>query len=383
MQRKRKAREAVAMHELRGIERARQMRAWADKKGGHAATPDNFDRGDAHTLASLGDRWLETIKLRGYSPRTVEQHFWSLRSFLAWAEGRGLSRPSEIDKPVLESFQRWLWSFRKDNGEPLAIASQRTRLGALQAFFAWLCRENILRANPAADIELPRKPFASLPRALSPAEVESVLGVPDTADALGVRDRAILETLYGTGVRRRELINLDVTDIDRSRGVALVRKGKGGKDRVTPLGEVALHWIERYLVECRPLLETSAAERALFISGYGERLSAGALGNLVRRIFDRAEIGKTGSCHLLRHSCATHLLENGADVRTIQELLGHARLDSTQIYTAVSINQLHETHARCHPRGRDKVAAALAAVPADDDGVADAKNASATPSAAE
>ena len=349
------------MPNAHGIERARRMREWADKKGGFDATPDGYDRADAHTLASVSDRWLEKLKLRGYSPRTVDQRMWTLRSFLTWAEGRGLTRPAEVDKPVLESFQRWLWAFRKDNGEPLAINSQRARLGALQSFFAWLCRENILRANPAADLELPRKQPRGLPRALALAEVESILGVPDTADPLGVRDRAMLETLYSTGLRRRELINLDTTDIDRGRGVALVRKGKGGKDRVTPVGAIALHWIERYLAECRPLLETGAAERALFISGYGERLSAEYLSNLVRRAIQRAGIGKSGSCHLLRHSCATHLLENGADVRTIQELLGHENLDSTQIYTAVSINQLRETHARCHPRGREKTASAIAA----------------------
>jgi len=350
------------MPSTHGIGRAQRMREWADKKGGYDATPDGYDRGDAHTLASVSDRWLEKLKLRAYSPRTVEQRMWTLRAFLTWAEERGLTRPDEVDKPVLESFQRWLWAFRKDNGEPLAVNSQRAKLGSLQAFFAWLCRENILRANPAADLELPRKQPRALPRALALAEVESILGVPDTGDPLGIRDRAMFETLYGTGLRRLELVNLDMTDIDRGRGVVLVRKGKGGKDRLAPIGAIALHWLERYMLECRPLLETSAAERALFLSGYGERLSAGYLSNLVRRTIRRAGIGKSGSCHLLRHSCATHLLENGADVRAIQELLGHSSLDSTQIYTAVSITHLRETHARCHPRGRDQVAAALAAI---------------------
>jgi len=234
-------------------------------------------------------------------------------------------------------------------------------LGALQAFFSWLCRENILPANPAADLELPRKPPRSLPRALSLAEVESILAAPDTTDPLGVRERAILEVLYGSGLRRRELVNLNITDIDRTRGIVSVRKGKGGKDRFVPLGDAALHWVNRYLAECRPLLATNTDERALFISGYGERLAVGSLGNIVRQVIERADIGKSGSCHLFRHSCATHLLENGADLRAIQELLGHARLDSTQIYTAVSISQLRETHARCHPHGRDKLAAARAA----------------------
>jgi integrase/recombinase XerD len=140
--------------------------------------------------------------------------------------------------------------------------------------------------------------------------------------------------------------------------VVLVRRGKGGKDRLAPLGAQALVWLRRYLETCRPLLEVGAKETALFLSGYGGRLNPNYLGNWVRKAIDAAQLGKTGSCHLLRHACATHLLENGADLRTIQELLGHARLDTTQLYTAVSIAQLREVHARCHPRGAGHEAAA-------------------------
>jgi integrase/recombinase XerD len=345
-------------NQRRGIDRARAMRAWADKQGGYEAAPDGFDRRDAGTLASLVDTWLARLETRAYSPRTVAARVWALRSFLTWGEARGLSRPAEVDKPVLEAFQRWLWAYRKEDGQPLAVATQRGHLGALQGFFAWACRENLLPANPAADLDLPRKQPRSLPRALSLAEVETILAVPDIADPLGVRDRAILETLYGTAVRRRELVSLDVGDVDRARGVVLVR-GKGGKDRLAPLGAQALAWIERYLAECRPLLEVSAAEHALFLSGYGGRLNPNYLGNWVRRVIDAAKIDKTGSCHLFRHACATHLLDNGADLRMIQELLGHARLDTTQIYTHVSIAQLREVHARCHPRGQAKTTADL------------------------
>ena len=340
---------------LRGVERARNMRGWAGKKGGYPATPDGFDRRDTSTLASLVDQWLARLQTRAYSPQTVTARVWALRSFLTWGETRGLLRPTEIDKPIMETFQSWLWTYRKENGAPLAIATQRSHLGAVQAFFSWACRENFLPANPAADLELPRKQARSLPRVLSLSEVETILAVPDVTDPLGVRDRAILETFYGTGLRRCELVNLDVADVDRSRGVVLIRRGKGGKDRFAPLGAEALNWIERYLSECRPRLEVSASDPALFLSGYGGRMTPGHLGNWVRRVIKDAEIGKTGSCHLFRHACATHLLENGADLRMIQELLGHARLDTTQIYTAVSITQLREVHARCHPRGAAKI----------------------------
>jgi integrase/recombinase XerD len=344
----------------RGIARARAMRRWADKQGGFAAAPDGFDRSDAGTLASLVDRWLVRLETRAYSPRTVAARVWALRAFLTWAEMRGLLRPGQIDKLALEGFQRSLWVQRKADGRPLANATQRSHLGTVQLFFAWACRENLLPANPAADLELPRKQPRSLPRGLSPAEVETILAVPDVADPLGVRDRAILETFYGTGLRRTELVNLDVGDVDPGRGLVLVRRGKGGKDRLAPLGAQALAWIGRYLEECRPRLEVSVSETALFLSGYGGRLNPNYLGNWVRKTIDRAQLGRSGSCHLFRHACATHLMENGADLRMIQELLGHARLDTTQIYTAVSITQLREVHARCHPRGRAKSAPASA-----------------------
>ena len=209
----------------------------------------------------------------------------------------------------------------------------------------------MLHANPAADLELPRKPARILPRSLAPDEVRALLELPDTSDPLGIRDRAILETFYGTGIRRSELARINVDDIDRSRGLLFVRQGKGAKDRVVPLGEHARRWISRYIEETRPLLDAGVAGRALFISGYGQRLSSGYVGNWVRRLMVQAGVSYPGSCHLIRHACATHMLENGADIRYIQQLLGHARLDTTQIYTEVSIVKLREVHARTHPRG--------------------------------
>ena len=225
-------------------------------------------------------------------------------------------------------------------------------MGAVQTFFAWLCRQNVLAANPAADLELPRKPNKILPKSLALGEVRAILNVPNVGDPLGVRDRAVLETFYATAIRRSELVRLDVGDVDRERGLLTVNQGKGGKDRMLPLGERALSWIYRYLEETRPLLETPASGRALFISGYGERFSAQYMGNWVHRVIEAAGIGRSGSCHVLRHSCATHMLENGADIRFIQQLLGHARLDTTQIYTDVSIVQLREVHDHTHPHAK-------------------------------
>jgi len=298
----------------RGINRAARMRRWSKKKGGFKAAPDGFDRSDAGTLASRADAWLARLEERAYSPRTLQGRHWALRMFLSWAHERGLVRPEAVTKPILESYQRWLWRYAQKNGKPLSVMSQRTFLAALQGFFAWQCRDDLLPSNPAADLELPRKPKRSLPKALSTEETALALAVPDVSDPLGVRDRAILEILYATGLRRAEVVRLDLTDIDRALGTVWVRQGKGGKDRVVPLGGHAGHWLDRYLKECRPRLEVSAKEKALFLTGYGERFSPGALGNWVRRVLRTAGIERPGACHLLRHSCATHMLENGADI---------------------------------------------------------------------
>jgi len=335
----------------KGYARARRMRRWADRKGGNDATPDGFDRSNAFTLASLVDAWFRRLEERAYSLRTVEARKWALRTFLRWAEERDLRRPQEITRPILESYQRGLFQYRKENGQPLSVTTQRGYLGAIQNFFAWLCRDNLLTANPAADLELPRKPNKILPHALSLEDVRLILTAPDIADPLGIRDRAILELFYATGIRRAECARIDVDDLDLQRGLLTVRKGKGNKDRVVPVGERALHWARLYLEQTRPLLQTPHSERALFLSGYGERLAIGYLGNWVRKVM-AAALGRPGSCHQLRHSCATHMLENGADIRYIQQMLGHARLDTTQIYTDVAIVQLREVHARTHPHAR-------------------------------
>lgn len=336
----------------RGLARAIRMRQWADRKGGFEASPDGFDRSDAFTLACLMDTWFLRMAERAYSPRTVEACKWALRTFLQWCAEHDLRSPDQFTRSILENYQSWLYRYRKVDGAPLSVNTQLSRLGAIQTFFAWLCRENYLPANPAADLELPRKPNRRLPRSFSRQEVQAVVERPDVSDPLGIRDRAILEVLYVTGIRRSECASLDVGDIDRNRGLLTVRKGKGCKDRVVPLGEVALHWVGRYLLETRPLLQPANSENALFLSGYGQRISTGHLGNWVRKTIQEADIGRTGSCHTFRHSCATHMLENGADIRFIQQLLGHARLDTTQIYTDVGIVQLRKVHAKTHPHAR-------------------------------
>jgi RHS repeat-associated protein len=210
----------------------------------------------------------------------------------------------------------------------------------------------MLLANPAADLDLPRKQARNLPKSLSEAEITRLLELPDLSSPFGLRDRVILELFYATGIRRAEMADLDLSDFDLSLQTLHVRRGKGGKDRILPVGARAAEWLNRYLAEVRPLLAHLPAETSLFLSGYGTRLTKAFLGTWVSGMMKRAHVSKPGSCHLFRHSCATHMLEGGADIRYIQAMLGHARLDTTQIYTHVSIRTLQDVHARTHPHGR-------------------------------
>jgi integrase/recombinase XerD len=336
------------------------------KKGQRGARRPLGAEGDSQGFAALADAYLESLRVRNYSGATIESREHHLREFIRWAEERGLTRPSEVTKPTLERYQRWLYHYRKKNGEPLSFRSQHGCLVPVRALFKWLCRQNLLLANPATDLDLPRAE-KRLPRhVLTAAEAERVLGLPDVAEPLGVRDRAMLEAFYSTGLRRMELLGLKLYDLDQERGTLFVRQGKGKKDRMIPMGERAFSWVRKYLDDARPSLALSPDDGTVFLTNAGLPFEANRLTQLVRGYVDAAGIGKTGSCHLFRHTCATLMLEGGADIRFIQQMLGHAKLETTQIYTQVSIRQLKEVHTRTHP-ARLALDAELAAELADEE----------------
>lgn len=307
------------------------------------------DARDPEGLVVWSQRYLERLRVRGYSERTLVTTGGYLGLFIEWAEDRGIRRPNEVSKPILESYQRWLFYWRKPGGKPLTFSSQRQRLQKLRGLFRWLARQNVILSNPASDLDLPRIE-RRLPRAvLSEQEVERVLALPDTTDPLGLRDRAMMEVLYSTGIRRFELVALELFDLDPDRGTLSVRLGKGKKDRVVPIGERALAWVRRYQDEARALLVVPPDEGVLFVTERGDRFSPAHLTLLMKRYVEAAKLGKTGACHIFRHTMATLMLEGGADVRLIQEILGHADLASTQIYTRLSIRHLKAAHDAAHP----------------------------------
>jgi site-specific recombinase XerD len=205
-------------------------------------------------MLALSERFLAALLVEGYSPRTIGAWRYKLRPFLAWCHERGVDRPQDVTRDLLERFKAWQHAWRDEDGKGLAVLSQVGRLIVIRAFFKWLAKNNVLLFNPASEVDYPKVGFRLPKVVFTPSEVEQVLAQPDLETPLGLRDRAILETFYSTGLRRMEVANLDLTDLDEGRGTLLVRQGKGAKDRVVPIGERAVAWVTKYLADGRPLL---------------------------------------------------------------------------------------------------------------------------------
>jgi integrase/recombinase XerD len=247
---------------------------------------------------------------------------------------------------------------RKTNGEPLSFGTQVQRLVPVQQFFSWLRKTHRLDIDPAIDLTLPR-PDRRLPEStLTAIEMTAVLACPNVARPLGLRDRAMLEVFYSCALRRAELISLCLRDIDFDRGTVFVRSGKGAKDRYVPIGERAMFWVRLYLDLVRPRYVNYRITDLMFVSSLGTPVCPDWLSRKVKRYFALAGVNKRGSCHLLRHTVATLMLEGGADIRYVAEMLGHARLETTQRYTRVSIDRLQAVHAATHPAANLNVAMA-------------------------
>ena len=309
---------------------------------------------DPEGLSAWMARYMEALRVKNYSERTIENRLMYIGLFIQWCETRSVTRPQEVTKPMLDRYQRHLFHLRKPNGKPLTFSAQKERLTPLRGYFRWLTRQNVLLWNPASEIELPRQEKRLPKHVLTIDEAERVLDVPNVNDPIGLRDRAILETLYSTGIRRMEAIRLSVYDVDAERGTLVVRQGKGKKDRMVPIGERAAAWVERYRTEARPGLVMPPDEAVLFLTQEGEAFSPARLTQLTRDYVNKAATGKTGACHLFRHTCATLMLEGGADIRYIQEMLGHVQLSTTEIYTRVSIRRLKAVHSLTHPSAKNE-----------------------------
>lgn len=233
--------------------------------------------------------------------------------------------------------------------EGLSRATMARKLASLRSFIKFLCRENILTGNPIATVATPRQE-KRLPRFLYPEDINALLNAPDSSKPIGKRDRAILETLYCTGVRVSELAGMDISNLDPEDDFIKVM-GKGNRERLVPIGSKARQALKEYINSSRPFLGKKIdCEDALFLNKYGNRLSARSIRNIINKYVQQAALNQKVSPHTLRHTFATHLLNAGADLRSVQELLGHVKLSTTQIYTHVTRDKIKTIHNNTHPR---------------------------------
>jgi len=300
-------------------------------------------------LTNYLKQFLEWSAAMNYSGQTNIKRRACLRRFILWCDERDLNKPNDISKPILERYRQHLYHYRKPNGEPISVSTQYSHLAPLKAFFKWLAQENYILYNPASELELPRLPKRLPKHSLSMDEIDALLTHTRIYGELGWRDRAIMETFYSTGIRRMELVNLKLYDVDLKQGALIINEGKGNKDRIVPIGERACAWLRKYLDEVRPSLILGEDNQHLFLTERGEPMIKNRLSDLIKKYMDAAGIDKPGACHLFRHSMATHMLENGADIRYIQMMLGHSNLSTTEIYTQVSIKKLKAIHHATHP----------------------------------
>ncbi len=311
------------------------------RAGGRGLDPRSFER--------LHQAFLDDIRARWYSKQLHKQASNVLARFLTHLREKKVSDIRAVNEAHVVAWARQLAQQKTPKGEPYSLATQRTYLALVQRFFRFLFRAGAILEDPTLDLALPS--WKRLPRAvLNEGQARRLVAAPSSWTPLGKRDRAILETLYGCALRVSECERLDLPDLDPAKGEILVRDGKGRKDRVVPAVGRAAAALELYVTEARPELVRDPRERALFLTRHGRRLGIQVIQNLVRNHARAAGLDIRVSPHTLRHGCATHLLQGGADIRHVQQLLGHASLETTAIYTKVTPTDLARVMAKAHPR---------------------------------
>jgi len=300
-----------------------------------------------HSETAAAERYinahLDYLRARNYAHDTLVFKEMALKAFTAWCAERGIVRMTEVTRPVLQRYQRHLYHTLSRGGKPMSAGAQFNRLMAVKVFFRFLTRENVLLYNPASELELPKLEKRLPKDVLTAEEAERVLSQPDVATPIGIRDRAILEVFYSTGIRRSELIALERNCLNIARGIVAVRQGKGHKDRDLPLSPVLLEDLRTYWrwLKPRTYLFPSRLHR-----DREQPISDKVIWLACSNAGKQAGIGKRSNPHVIRHSYATHLLEAGTDLRTIQLLLGHEDLETTAKYLHLSQKHLHQV---AHP----------------------------------
>lgn len=310
-------------------------------------------------IQELKDRYMTWMLATGYTEDTMRGAHSDLEWFFRYLAGAGISRVADVTPELLNEYSLWLRENknRKNEGTTAGLLHIAHRLIGLKQFFKWLAKQMIVLYDPAEDLEVPRV-HRGLPKTiLTQDEARRLLETPDLSSPVGYRDKALLELLYATGVRTKELINLKVDDVNLDEQTVLVRQGKGKKDRLCAIPPLTAGYLKEYIEKVRPRFARSMWSKGkdegyLFLNYTGGAINVGRLKDVLRRIQTSSGIGKTVTCMVLRHSIASHLLENGMGMRYIQEFLGHERMDSTQVYAKVTLSGLKKHYNKTHPKER-------------------------------
>ncbi len=300
-------------------------------------------------IVSLIPKYLHHLKMVGCAKTTIKGNKYALKAFVRFLDEMYINELTELCRDVLLEYQQELAYRLTSKGTPLTLRSQAYALGVVKGFCRYLNDEEYLLTDPAAKITLPKKPRLLPKIIMDSEEVSKLLSTPDMRSNKGYRNRIVLEVLYDTAIRAAEMAAVQVKDLDLAGGYLTIRSGKGAKDRVVPVSNRVCNMIQEYLLMIRPELLKGEDDGALILNRWGKQMTPNAVWAIVKRCVHHAGIKKNISTHTFRHSCATHMLRNGAPIRQIQELLGHESLESTQIYTKVTINDLKEVHSKYHP----------------------------------
>ena len=306
-------------------------------------------------LNELIRRYLNGLKMVGYMESTMEVREAYLRWFTTWCHHTGRSQVSAFKRDDIQQYKTYLSHYRRvKDGEHITLESQKKRLFAVFHFFRWLTKTDHLLNDPTEGLTLPKPQRTASQPTLTIEEMETLLAQPDLTTSTGLRNRALLETLYSTGIRSMEMSKAVLTDLDIHQGLLYIPQGKGGDSRLVPIGMRATNWIDKYLLEVRPLFNPRDQYPHLFISKTGGSLTPSSISEIVRRYKKEAGIEKQGGAHLFRHTAATLMMENGADMLSVQAFLGHKKLQTTEIYTRVSKEKLKEVYLLTHPAAYKK-----------------------------
>lgn len=302
-------------------------------------------------------RFLESMRIRNFSARTIRGYEELGRGFLNFLSERGISDVGAVTAATLSAYQHHLFYLPTLRGTVRMTATINRSVALMRGFFRFLKAEGYLARDPGEGLEYGREP-QRLPRnVLTPAEAKRIIEAPDISTSVGYRDRVILEVLYATGIRRNELIHLKPEDVNLEEELLRINGGKGNKDRVVPLGQIACRFLESYIKGIRSELLRGRTSDRLFISMRAQPMCGEIVRWMINKYGRLARVKKHLTCHLWRHTCATHLVQNRANLRHVQEILGHRSLATTERYLALTITDLKQAHRKFHPRERDRTLA--------------------------